>query len=122
MRPAAIDKYLQISQDLNRLKKEKESLRPEVFKILNETGGFEDVYIGSRTTTTWNEDVIYEWLSKNHPDLIPELSKVTVDIEKFAHCVRTGIISQDSLPLDIFNQETTQEIRTARKTNEIKSS
>jgi len=103
MRPEIIDKYRQLTVESNRLKAEAEKLKPEVRKLIEETGGWNDCYLQRKETTEYHEEVIYDWLKTAYPQYVEELSKVTIDLEKFGNYVKMKKIPMSSLPDSLFS-------------------
>lgn len=112
MRPNNVTRYLELTREINKLSKEQKSLRPEVLTFLEETGGDDEIYLNSKTKTTWHEDVIYDWVKDNYPSLLSEVSKVTVDLEKFSTLIKSGKIDASKVPLTISTDTPITEIRT----------
>jgi len=94
MRPSIVDQFRNAVIESNRLKAVAEKLKPEIKTLLEETGGWDDCYFLTKEIVTWHEDVLYDWLCEEYPDLAPSLSKKTVDLEKLGEAVKLGLIKE----------------------------
>ena len=105
MRPEIVDKYRELVVESNKLKAQADKLKPEVKSLIEETGGWNDCYLQRKEITKYHEDIIYDWLLKTYPQYASELSKVTIDIEKFGNYVKMKKIPMDSLPESLYSVE-----------------
>lgn len=111
MRPSFIDRYIEVTKEINSLKAEQSKLRPQVLTALEESGDQSDIGILLKTRTTWHEDLIYDWIANYYPDYLEDLTKKTVDLEKFGSYIKEKKIDSSSLPLEVSTETSIQEIR-----------
>lgn len=114
-RPKIVDEYREACLQKNLLDKKIEELKPEIKNILNETGGYNDLYYQDRTKTVYHDDLIFQFLQDNYPDHVEALTKKTVDIDKLGEYTKLGLIDLSELPPEAASVETTQSICTKAK-------
>lgn len=98
MRPSIVDEYREKSAQFNKLKNEIEKMKPEIKQILDETGGFNDLYYQTRGTSKFHEDIIYDWIAKDYPEYLKDLTKKTVDLDKFGEYIKLKKIDGAKMP------------------------
>lgn len=114
-KPEIVERYREAIALQNKYKKLAESMKPEIKELLEATGGFDNLYYQERRKTIYNEDVIYNWISKTYPQFLDELTKKTVDLDKFGEFVKLKHISLDSFPEDASYEDVSYAISTTPK-------
>lgn len=114
-RPSEVDDYIKWTKTANEAKKKVEELKPKIKEILNESDGFKDCYFQKVTKTIWHEDILYDWIQREHPELLDEVSKITVDIDKLGKLLKKGKLKRDTIPYDCVGEEVSYSICTRER-------
>lgn len=118
MRPSIVDEYREKTAQFNALKKDIDKLKPEIKRIIDETGGFDDLYYQTRGKAKYHEDLIYDWIAKTYPDFLEDITKKTVDLEKFGEYVKLKKIDGSKIPEEAAYIEYSTAIMTKPKKKE----
>lgn len=115
-RPALVDEYISINAEIKRLEKLKETMKQDVSSILEECGGWDDIYTEQATYTKYDDDLIYSWVAKHYGDgIVESISKKTLDWDKFHSLVKLGKIDLEKLPEECIHFSTITKVITGRK-------
>lgn len=102
-RPILIDEYKANAVEINNKQKRNKEIKNEVLKILDETGGWDDIYIQEKNKFDHNDDLVYEWVIKDYPWLTKDLTKQTIDWDKFNHFLKLGKLDISKAPPGCFS-------------------
>ena len=114
-RPENLIEYRKLVLEKNLLEKRIDKMKPAVRVSLEETGGYDDLYLSKVEKDVWHEDVIYDWIAENYPEYLYEVSKLTVDIAKFGELAKRGLIPLEDLPLNCRTAKVEWHIKTTKK-------
>lgn len=117
-RPQELVEYRSLVIEKNKLDARIKKLRPVVGEILEETGGYDDLYLQAVEKAIWHEDVIFDWMKENYPSLVSEVAKMTVDIEKFGELAKRGLLAFEDLPPSCMSTKTEWHVKTTPKKKE----
>ncbi len=117
-RPQELIEYRSLVIEKNKLDAKIKKLRPVVGELLEESGGYDDLYLQKVEKAVWHEDVIFDWMQENHPALVSEVAKMTVDIEKFGELAKRGLLAFEDLPQSCMTIKTEWHVKTTPKKKE----
>ena len=112
MRPEIVDQYRNAKLEENRQKAIAEKLKPKIKELLEETGGWDDLYLQPAEKVTWHEEVLYDWVAEKYPEFLPQLTKKVVDVEELGRLVKLGWIDDNTMPDNASTLQTTYSIQT----------
>jgi hypothetical protein len=116
-RPVVVDRYRELVQEIAKLDKERKSIYAEAKELAGEYD-WDDFYLQSRTKTTWNDELILEWLCDNYPEYADECTAMSLDYEVFGKLVKLGKIDASQIPAEACTEEYSYDLRTTRRKNE----
>lgn len=117
-RPQELVEYRSLVIEKNKLDAKIKKLRPVVGELLEESGGYDDLYLQKVEKVVWHEDVIYDWMKENYPALVSEVAKMTVDIEKFGELAKRGLLAFEDLPVSCMSVKAEWHVKTTPKKKE----
>jgi hypothetical protein len=118
-RPQELVDYRNFVIEKNKLEAKIKKLRPRVGELLEESGGYDDLYLMKVEKIEYHEDVIYDWLTKEYPDIVSDVSKITVDIDKFGELIKKGIIAASDVPEHCVSWNVQWHVKTTPKAKEV---
>ena len=120
-RPQELIDYRALVIEKNKIESKIKKLRPVVGNLLTQYGDYDDLWMCKVVKPQWHEDIIYDWVKESYPELVDEISKVTVDIEKFSNLVKAGRINPLDVPSTISTDKVEWHVKTTPKAKEVES-
>lgn len=112
MRPEIVDKYRELVIEKNKLDKQIKALKPEITAILEESGGFDDLYLQPKTTTIYDDDKIISWMLANHPEYIANVVDLKVNLDGLSALSKLKKIDLSKLPSEAMDLSVSKSICT----------
>ena len=112
MRPEIVDQYRNAKLEENRQKAIAEKLKPKIKALIEETGGWDDLYFQPAEKVIWHEEVLYDWVAEKYPGFLPQLTKKVIDVEELGRLIKLEWIDDKTMPDNAYTTQTTFSIQT----------
>jgi len=112
MRPEIVDQYRNAKLEENRQKAIAEKLKPKIKELIEETGGWDDLYFQPAEKIVWHEEVLYDWVAAKYPEFLPQLTKKVIDVEELGRLIKLEWIDDKTMPNNAYTTSTTFSIQT----------
>jgi len=113
-----MQEYTAIDAEIKKLLKRKQELRESVIKdLLRDPEGFEGLNISKKQIVSWLDDEFYNWVREEFPEYVENVTKKTIDYEKFEDLVKQGKIVYNGIPAHVYKSRTDYVINISKNRN-----